>query len=188
MPQKKPLVLKFKETWLKGGSEIKGDNKGMEGANCYVPMWKNEAKLPMFKYYNMLQLSLSNHKLSGPIPPDLGKLDQLEILALHNNNFYGNIPSNLGNCTTLRALYLQGNYISGQVLNELGNLISLQHLRVQACMKCNDLRVIDLMRHKSHFQVELVCATSTFIRDLSSQGLKGSIGDQIDLLTNLRSL
>ncbi|KAL8138766.1 hypothetical protein V2J09_004767 [Rumex salicifolius] len=89
-------------------------------------MWTGVKCSPKSK--KVIHLSLSNHKLSGSIPPDLGKLDQLEILALHNNNFYGNIPSDLGNCTALRALYLQGNYISGQIPNELGNLISLQHL------------------------------------------------------------
>ncbi|OMO93734.1 hypothetical protein COLO4_16711 [Corchorus olitorius] len=49
-------------------------------------------------------LSLTNHKLSGPISPDLGKLDRLRLLMLHNNNFYGAIPSELGNCTELQGL------------------------------------------------------------------------------------
>ncbi|KAJ0110959.1 hypothetical protein Patl1_02598 [Pistacia atlantica] len=52
----------------------------------------------------VITLSLTNHKLSGPIAPDLGKLDQLKFLTLHNNNFYGEIPSELGNCTELQAV------------------------------------------------------------------------------------
>ncbi|MBA0680361.1 hypothetical protein Goari_012066, partial [Gossypium aridum] len=48
-------------------------------------------------------LSLTNHKLSGPISPDLGKLEHLRLLMLHNNNFYGAIPSELGNCTELQG-------------------------------------------------------------------------------------
>ncbi|XP_039029954.1 LRR receptor-like serine/threonine-protein kinase FEI 1 [Hibiscus syriacus] len=77
-------------------------------------------------------LSLTNHKLSGPISPDLGKLEHLRLLMLHNNNFYGAIPSELGNCTELRGIYLQGNYLSGLIPSELGNLSSLQNLDISS--------------------------------------------------------
>ncbi|KAM7250682.1 hypothetical protein ACFE04_022565 [Oxalis oulophora] len=76
--------------------------------------------------------SLKNHKLSGSIPADLGKLDQLTFLALHNNSFYGAIPSELGNCTKLQGLYLQSNYLSGSIPNELENLSELENLDVSS--------------------------------------------------------
>lgn len=76
---------------------------------------------------------LSNHKLSGPISADIGKLESLQLLyasitfffahilippakahwwwqnvfvcrALHDNNFYGEIPPELGNCTQLHSM------------------------------------------------------------------------------------
>ncbi|KAL3610143.1 hypothetical protein D5086_001163 [Populus alba] len=74
--------------------------------------------------------SLKNHKLSGPISPDLGKLAHLKILALYNNSFYGTIPSELGNCTELQGIFLQGNYLSGPIPSEMGNLTALQNLNV----------------------------------------------------------
>ncbi|XP_022756384.1 LRR receptor-like serine/threonine-protein kinase FEI 2 isoform X1 [Durio zibethinus] len=77
-------------------------------------------------------LSLTNHKLSGPVSPDLGKLEHLRLLILHNNNFYGSIPSELGNCTELQGIYLQGNYLSGLIPSELGNLSSLQNLDISS--------------------------------------------------------
>ncbi|XP_052887575.1 LRR receptor-like serine/threonine-protein kinase FEI 1 isoform X2 [Gossypium arboreum] len=77
-------------------------------------------------------LSLTNHKLSGPISPDLGKLEHLRLLMLHNNNFYGAIPSELGNCTELQGIYLQGNYLSGLIPSELGNVSSLQNLDISS--------------------------------------------------------
>ncbi|GAB4857913.1 LRR receptor-like serine/threonine-protein kinase FEI 1 [Ancistrocladus abbreviatus] len=80
----------------------------------------------------VIYLTLPNHKLSGSIPADIGKLDHLEVLALQNNNFYGTIPPELGNCTKLRALYLQGNYLSGLIPSELGNLTELQHLDISS--------------------------------------------------------
>ncbi|KZV20725.1 Leucine-rich repeat protein kinase family protein isoform 1 [Dorcoceras hygrometricum] len=72
--------------------------------------------------------SLSNHKLSGPIASDIGKLENLQFLALHDNNLYGSIPPELGNCTLLQSVFLQGNYLSGSIPTELGNLSQLQSL------------------------------------------------------------
>ncbi|GAB2295945.1 LRR receptor-like serine/threonine-protein kinase FEI 1 [Dionaea muscipula] len=84
------------------------------------------------KTKRVIYLSLPNHKLSGSIPSDIGKLDHLEVLALHNNYIYGAIPPELGNCTQLRALYLQGNYLGGLIPSELGNLTELQHLDISS--------------------------------------------------------
>ncbi|KAJ7953324.1 Receptor-like protein kinase [Quillaja saponaria] len=80
------------------------------------------------KTKRVTQLSLHNHKISGFISPDLGKLEHLKILALHNNNLYGTIPSELGNCSELLEIFLQSNYLSGSIPSELGNLSQLQSL------------------------------------------------------------
>ncbi|BFG30719.1 hypothetical protein CerSpe_169920 [Prunus speciosa] len=84
------------------------------------------------KTKRVIYLSLAGHKLSGFVSPDLGKLDQLRILALHSNNFYGTIPSDLGNCTVLQGIYLQGNYLSGLIPNELGKLSDLKYLDISS--------------------------------------------------------
>nr|GLL48433.1 hypothetical protein Ahy_Scaffold1g107306 isoform D [Ipomoea trifida] len=88
--------------------------------------WKGVKCDPKSK--RVTSLSLPNHKLSGPISPDIGKLDQLQILILHDNNFYGTIPPELGNCTVLKSLFLQGNYLSGLIPDQLGNLSFLENL------------------------------------------------------------
>ncbi|XP_022851261.1 LRR receptor-like serine/threonine-protein kinase FEI 1 isoform X3 [Olea europaea var. sylvestris] len=72
--------------------------------------------------------SLPNHKFSGPISPDIGKLESLQFLALHDNNLYGSIPPELGNLTRLQSIFLQGNYLSGFIPSELGNLSQLENL------------------------------------------------------------
>ncbi|KAK3183454.1 hypothetical protein Dsin_030740 [Dipteronia sinensis] len=82
------------------------------------------------KTKRVITLSLPNHKLSGPLSPELGKLDQLQYLTLHNNNFYGEIPSELGNCTELLGVFLQSNYLSGLIPSELGNLSKLESLDI----------------------------------------------------------
>ncbi|KAF9685635.1 hypothetical protein SADUNF_Sadunf03G0075000 [Salix dunnii] len=103
-----------------------------------LPLWRPEDTDPCnwrgvtcdLKTKRVIYLSLKNHKLSGPISPDLGKLEHLRVLALYNNNFYGTIPSELGNCTELQGIFLQSNYISGPIPGELGNLTVLQNLNV----------------------------------------------------------
>ncbi|XP_074270347.1 LRR receptor-like serine/threonine-protein kinase FEI 1 [Silene latifolia] len=92
--------------------------------------WKGVTCDP--KSRRVIQLDLSHHKLSGQIPPDIGKLDRLQLLALNDNGFYGKIPSELGNCTQLQALSLQRNFLSYQIPNELGSLTGLQYLDISS--------------------------------------------------------
>ncbi|BBH02708.1 Leucine-rich repeat protein kinase family protein, partial [Prunus dulcis] len=78
-----------------------------------------------FASHDLSGRSLAGHKLSGSVSPDLGKLDQLKILALHNNNFYGTIPSDLGNCTELQGIDISSNSLSGNIPVSLGKLDKL---------------------------------------------------------------
>ncbi|XP_068634250.1 LRR receptor-like serine/threonine-protein kinase FEI 1 isoform X2 [Aristolochia californica] len=94
------------------------DPCGWEGVKCDA------------KTKRVIYLSLPHHKLSGSISPDIGKLNNLQVLAIHNNNLYGAIPSQLANCSELRALYLQSNYLSGFIPSELGDLAELEILDV----------------------------------------------------------
>ncbi|KAJ6393952.1 hypothetical protein OIU77_023233 [Salix suchowensis] len=105
-----------------------------------LPLWRPEDVDPCNwrgvkcdpKTKRVIYLSLKNHKLSGPISPDLGMLAHLKVLALNNNSFYGTIPSELGNCTELQGIFLQGNYLSGPIPSEMGNLTALQNLDISS--------------------------------------------------------
>nr|QAS62479.1 LRR receptor-like serine/threonine-protein kinase FEI 1 [Sedum alfredii] len=76
----------------------------------------------------VLYLTLPNHKLSGSLSPELGKLEHLTTLSLHNNNLYGAIPSALKNCSELQTIYMQGNYLGETIPSELGSLSNLEKL------------------------------------------------------------
>ena len=65
-------------------------------------------------------LDLRAKQLSGPIPPELGNLTQLQVLSLGGNQLSGPIPSELGAFQQLQVLYLQDNQLSGPILPELG--------------------------------------------------------------------
>ncbi|TVU47632.1 hypothetical protein EJB05_07238, partial [Eragrostis curvula] len=71
---------------------------------------------------------LAYHKLVGPIPPEIGRLNELQNLSLQGNSLYGSLPPELGNCTKLQQLYLQGNYLSGYIPSEFGDLVELETL------------------------------------------------------------
>ncbi|CAA3000186.1 LRR receptor-like serine threonine- kinase FEI 1 [Olea europaea subsp. europaea] len=75
-------------------------------------------------------LSLPNHKFSGPMSPDIGKLENLQFLALHANNLYGSIPPELGNLTRLQSIDLSSNSLSGKIPASLGKLNKLSIFNV----------------------------------------------------------
>lgn len=75
-------------------------------------------------------LGLTNNQLSGPIPPELGNLANLQELCLHSNNLSGTIPPELSNLTNLQSLILDINLLAGPIPSELGNLANVRRLRL----------------------------------------------------------
>ena len=68
------------------------------------------------------------HGISGPIPPELGSLTNLEHLYLYQNELTGPIPTELGSLTALQNLWLSGNELTGPIPTELGSLSRLESL------------------------------------------------------------
>ena len=78
----------------------------------------------------VMELSLSERQLTGEIPPELGRLAELETLNLSSNELVGNIPGELGRLGNLENLTLSENVLSGKIPAELGNLSELVHLEL----------------------------------------------------------
>ena len=68
--------------------------------------------------------------LSGPIPPELGSLANLQDLYLNANELTGTIPAELGSLANLTRLDLFENQLSGPIPPELGRLADLESLDV----------------------------------------------------------
>ncbi len=75
-------------------------------------------------------LHLSKNRLTGPIPPEVGNLANLTSLWLHSNRLVGPIPPEIGSLARLRSLELSLNQLTGPIPPELGNLDDLQLLSI----------------------------------------------------------
>lgn len=82
-----------------------------------VPSWFGDT--------NLAGISLDDNQLAGPIPPELGRLQDMASLSLANNDLTGTIPSELGNIENLQILDLSGNRLTGDIPVELGQLSRL---------------------------------------------------------------
>lgn len=121
----------------------------------------------------VMEISLPDNNLSGPIPPEIGSLSSLRRLDLGNNNLSGPIPPEVGNLAKLRHLDLGGNSLSGAMPPELGNLASLEHLNLQR----NDLW--------GPLAPELGSLASLTYLDLSNNGWGGGLPPELGNLANL---
>ena len=77
---------------------------------------------------NLQHLFLWGNELSGEIPAELGNLGNLQRLDLHQNELTGTIPAELGDLTNLQRLYLHSNELSGPIPSWLVSLTALSEL------------------------------------------------------------
>ena len=78
----------------------------------------------------MKTLYLSDNKLIGSIPQELGNLHRLRRLTLDGNDLSGSIPSALGDLGNLTLLWLSNNNLTGSIPPELGKLHNLSQLHL----------------------------------------------------------
>ena len=72
---------------------------------------QNDSSVPLA---SLQELKLSSNKISGTIPPSLGKLYSLHHLAIDSNQITGSIPDELGFLSQrLQLLHLQNNRLDG---------------------------------------------------------------------------
>ncbi|XP_042490178.1 probably inactive leucine-rich repeat receptor-like protein kinase At3g28040 [Macadamia integrifolia] len=83
-------------------------------------------------FSNLRYLNLSWNNLQSSLPPKLDLFQNLKVLDLRNNALYGSIPEDLCSSNSLSILQLDGNSLSGPIPEEIGNcssltLLSLSH-------------------------------------------------------------
>ncbi|XP_066382578.1 LRR receptor-like serine/threonine-protein kinase FEI 1 [Miscanthus floridulus] len=139
----------------------------------------------------VINLILAYHRLVGPIPPEIGRLNQLQTLSLQGNSLYGSLPPELGNCTKLQQLYLQGNYLSGYIPSEFGDLVELEALDLSSNTLSGSIpHSLDKLSKLTSFNVSMNFLTGAIpssgslinFNETSFVGNLGLCGKQINLV------
>ncbi|EEC72035.1 hypothetical protein OsI_04936 [Oryza sativa Indica Group] len=115
----------------------------------------------------LLEISLSNNEITGPIPESIGKLSVLQRLHIDNNLLEGPIPQSVGDLRNLTNLSLRGNRLSG--------IIPL------ALFNCRKLATLDLSYNNLTGNIPSAISHLTLLDSLilSSNQLSGSIPAEI---------
>ncbi|KAK6287115.1 hypothetical protein POUND7_013294 [Theobroma cacao] len=109
-------------------------------------------------------MSIEGNNFSGPIPPDIGKLINLQKLILSSNAFNGELPPELANLVNLTDMRISDNNFSGKIPDIISNWKQIQKLQIQGCSlegpipssisaltSLSDLRISDLKGRGSPF-------------------------------------
>ena len=162
-------------------------------------------------------LFLNTNQLTGEIPAELGDLASLQWLDLGANELSGEIPAELAQLTQLLGLILHGNQLTGPIPSWLVNLAELRELslwsneltgtippEVAPAQDRAALRVFFIATgganwtdNTNWFRAELLSEWYGVTTDahgrvtglsLSANGLTGTIGPELGVLTRLTEL
>ena len=145
-------------------------------------------------------IDLSENRLSGTIPAELGNLPNLGWLWLAANRLSGTIPSELGRLSDLRGLWLFDNRLSGTIPSELGSLSKLEELalsenRLSGTIpaelgRLSNLGQLHLSNNRLSGAIPAELAGLSNLQELGLSGnqLSGTIPSQLGKLSYLESL
>ena len=100
-------------------------NNSKWNSDTHISQWHGVTVNPSGR---VAELHLTDNRLRGTLPPELGSLTELRGLALWENELTGSIPPELGSLTELRDLILWENELTGSIPPELAGLTRLEGL------------------------------------------------------------
>ncbi|KAK3016016.1 hypothetical protein RJ639_007335 [Escallonia herrerae] len=118
-------------------------------------------------------LWLGWNKISGSIPQEIGKLNNLYVLAINDNTISGSIPESIGKLFKLQQLWIVANNISGKIPPSIGNITGLSSVGAAENML------------EGSIPAELGNCTNLQLLDLGSNRLTGVILEQVIGISSL---
>jgi len=112
--------------------EWEGVRCSEEGFVDYLELYSNSltgtVPTELGRLEQLRELILYDNSLTGTVPTELGRLEQLGYLYLYDNSLTGTVPTELGRLEQLRALHLNENSLTGTIPTELGGMVELNGL------------------------------------------------------------
>ncbi|ETR72481.1 MAG: hypothetical protein OMM_01685 [Candidatus Magnetoglobus multicellularis str. Araruama] len=145
-------------------------------------------------------IQLSNNRLSGSIPFDIGNLGDLVHLDLSHNYLYGEIPENMYLLNNLKELDLSYNHLSKTIPSELMELEQMEQLYLNdnhlegavpaTIFRMSKLTHLNISRNKlsGGFPDGILSLSHLVQLDLSYNHFDGEIPENLKYLDQLQSL
>jgi Leucine-rich repeat (LRR) protein len=86
-------------------------------------------------FLSSAHLTVFDNMIASTIPPQLGRLSNLEVLDFGSNQLFGTIPTEIGGMAAMAGLSFFDNALTGQIPAQVGNLDGMELLYMDA----NDL-------------------------------------------------
>ncbi|PIN19563.1 Serine/threonine protein kinase [Handroanthus impetiginosus] len=178
--------LNFLATLSLGANDLTSEASGMSfltsltNCRCLRNIWIDNNSLSGYlpdsigNFSSSLeQLDLSNSRIKGRIPKEIGNITNLAFLLMRNNEFTGFIPFTIEGLKNLQVLSLLGNKLSGPIPDGLCHLPNLGELT--------------LSKNKLYGPLPACLGNITSLRylHLDSNELKSSISPTIGALKDL---
>ncbi|TXG47618.1 hypothetical protein EZV62_026912 [Acer yangbiense] len=128
------------------------------------------------RHHRVTGLNISNFGLSGTLPPQLGNLSFLQVLAIENNSFSGSLPDELAQLRRLKRINFMFNSFQVEIPPWFGTLSELQYLFL------NNNNLVGTI------PLSLGNLSSLRVVDLSYNQLSGTIPSSIFQISSLESL
>ncbi len=125
---------------------------------------------------SVVELTLDNNNLTGPLPSAIGAFPDLRTLLLFDDRLSGPLPAAIGQLANLEVLYTQRNAFSGPIPREIGSLHKLISLGLNG------------NKHTGPLPQELGNLTALEELGLTENKIDGTIPPQLAQLANLRTL
>ncbi|KAG5235451.1 phytosulfokine receptor [Salix suchowensis] len=188
------------------------DLKSLISANSSSPHLTASAGIPLYVKRNQSasglpykqassfppSILLSNNRINGTIPPEVGRLKDLHVLDLSRNNITGTIPNSFSQMENLEILDFSSNNLYGSIPSSLEKLTFLSrfsvannHLRGQIptggqfySFLAQALRVIQdsvssnqYSQHYNHYGVGFALVIAIVLHKMSRRNLGGPSDD-----------